>query len=70
MILREGRSGKPSEVNLPENNALKVQIIPETKRDDLSQSHPQSHSAPIVVPHPTRAEHRSINSVAKPFKVG
>ena len=57
-------SGKPSEVNLPENNALKVQM-PEPKRDD----HSQSHSAPIVVPHPTQAEHRSINSVAKPFKV-
>ena len=59
-------SGKPSEVTLPENGSLKLQI-PETKRDD--QSHLQSHSAPIVVPHPTQAEHRSINSVAKPFKV-
>ena len=59
-------SGKPSEVTSPENIALKVQI-PEPKRDD--QSHLQSHSAPIVVPHPTQAEHRSINAVAKPFKV-
>ena len=56
---------KASEHAPSESNALKVQISqPQTEIQS------QSHSAPIVVPHPTQAEQRSINSVAKPFKVG
>ena len=57
-------AAKPPEVTIAENNELKVQIPPQPTRDN------QSQSAPIVVPHPTQAEHRSINSVAKPFRVG
>ena len=53
---------KSSEQTPSESNSLKVQI-------SQPQTEIQSHSAPIVVPHPTQAEQRNINSVAKPFKV-